>query len=127
MSKSMKFKSPIRLGDAVVVNYESSSTRFVNQLNRTEVFVAKRAILSDTPGYHFEETTPLQPHAGSKTYVSECVLYADELQHGGRESYMLPTRTVFNLFERGRTDALGGPARLAALTSSGGANKLVHL
>jgi acyl-CoA thioesterase FadM len=102
----MKLKIPARLGDLLQIDCEGGKVTCRNQRGE-DVFIAKQAILgqrrcNEVSDESFEKL-PLVQH------VSRYNLFLDEIS----SEHFLPTRTIFNLFERGRTDVLGGPDQLA--------------
>lgn len=117
--KLMKFRSAARLGDAML--FESSargSLRFINEETREEHFNAKGVELAEHALLIHRNAVVLPSH---RLHVSRHTIYPDEYQPSyERGALLLNTRTVFNLLERGRTDALGGPRRLSLAAASAG-------
>ena len=92
----------------------------------TGVKFKKEVNLKDEDFSLQSSSIPLNFNDG-KVFKSTFRLWADELgvpssvtdAHGSNQLVMyLPTRTVFNLLERGRSDMLGGPAVLASSAAS---------
>jgi acyl-CoA thioesterase FadM len=103
----MKLKIPARLGDLLQIKCEPDRVICSNQLGE-DVFIAKQATLgqrrcNEVSGKKIEKLSLVQ-------YVSRYDLWPDEIIS---DNQFLPTRTIFNLFERARTDVLGGPGQLA--------------
>ena len=107
--KLMKLKSPARLGDVLELSCDNGKIKCISQ-NSEVIFTATKAVLRTNQ--EEEEEAETEEVVGQHT--SAFVLFPDEVGAGGA----LPTRTIFNLFERGRTDVLGGPSQLAAAQSS---------
>lgn len=113
--KTMRFKRPARLGDRLVFAcQESGSVTCSNSVSGEELFSARKAELCR--GIVSAEAAPLRD-VRFRVHVSEYAVFPDEMQ-GCDGSAALTTRTVFNLFERARTDVLGGPASLMSAVSS---------
>ena len=121
-SKTMKFLKPAVLGDSIdfiatpgrADSLSVTAYRTRNQQGEPEkgeeIFKATGVVCS-------EQLDGRQSHrarALDTCHISEFDIYDDELHHD-----LLSTKTVFNLFERARTNILGGPDRLLDLSASG--------
>lgn len=106
--KQMKLKIPGRLGDMLRLESDESGKISCRNQDEKELFTAIKAKLGD--GLH----TQIESSSFIGQHRSTFQLWPDE--HKG--SLCLPTRTIFNLFERGRTDILGGPSKLHAAQTS---------
>jgi len=123
--KTLKYRSPARLGDKIEVSLESSR-RSPDRVNArictkdTEIATANTIEFQSTihrlPAHI--ETTSVE---AISNFQSEFRLWRDEL---GPDNTIL-TKTAFQLFERARTDILGGPEALASLSSKLGINVYV--
>ena len=115
--KLMKLKSPARLGDVLELSCDNGNIKCISQ-NSEVIFTATKAVLRTNQEDEEEEEEEEEEEAETEEVVgqhtSAFVLFPDEVGAGGA----LSTRTIFNLFERGRTDVLGGPSQLAAAQSS---------
>ena len=113
----MKFRSPARLGTSLL--FESSvkgTLRLLNEDTLIDHFIARGVDLTEETLTATYSPAILTTHP---LHVSTHTLYLDEWRpsrEGG--ALLLDTRTLFNLFERGRTDALGGPGRLTQAADS---------
>ena len=108
----LKLKSPGRLGDELTLDCSSSGgeqdgSKVVcrNQAG-SEIFSATKAMVGVATDDDRQQQQQQQPPSDS----FEFDVFPDELVRDG----VLSTKTVFNLFERGRTSVLGGPDRLQA-------------
>lgn len=119
----LKYKRPAVLGDEIdvivksskgagnVFNVALSGERSGGEI--VEFASAKKVVLIE----NLERLTSSEfPEIESdfKTYKSHFELWLDELGINGT----LTTKTIFNVFERGRTELLGGPSSLASLSLS---------
>jgi len=116
----LKLKSPGRLGDELTLDCSSSGgeqdgSKVVcrNQAG-VEIFSATKAMVGvATVDDRQQQQEQQQQQPPSDSFVFD--VFPDELVRDG----VLSTKTVFNLFERGRTSVLGGPDKLkAALAAS---------
>ena len=113
----MKFRSPARLGTSLL--FESSvkgTLRLLNEDTLIDHFIARGVDLTEETLTATHSPAILTTHP---LHVSTHTLYHDEWRpsrEGG--ALLLDTRTLFNLFERGRTDVLGGPGRLSQAADS---------
>jgi len=107
--KLMKLKSPARLGDVLELSSTGNGKVECVTQNSDVIFTATKALLASVVLNQEAETEEV---VGQHT--SAFALFPDEVGAGG----LVSTRTIFNLFERGRTDVLGGPSQLAAAQSS---------
>ena len=129
--KTLKFTNPARLGDLLEVSVQPSkkgggftaklvTMSSVNQLSvaiasATSVVIAAGADMNEVVN---EASTDTPLPATGKIFVSCFRLWPDELGDMSAAHTALPTRTVFNLLERGRSNVLGGPQVLAQSASS---------
>lgn len=119
----MKFLKPAVLGDKIDFVVTSgrkpdsySVTAYRNRRDQEgdegageEIFKATGVVcMEQLEGGMATRATDLPCH------ISEFDIYEDELHHD-----LLSTKTVFNLMERARTNILGGPDRLLALSAKG--------
>jgi acyl-CoA thioesterase FadM len=109
-TKLMKFKIAAKMGDNLQFSVGSKNTVVCSLETGSQLFTAKGAV--------FDGVTVMSTAACPildlpyKRHESKFVLYRDEFEVSA--SHMrIPTRSIFNLFERGRTDALGGPSKLS--------------
>jgi len=107
--KLMKLKSPARLGDVLELSSTGNGKVECVTQNSDVIFTATKALLAS--GVFNHQVTETEEVVGQHT--SNFSLFPDEVGGG-----LVSTRTIFNLFERGRTDVLGGPSQLAAAQSS---------
>ena len=117
--KQMRFRSAARLGDVMLFeSSERGSLRLINEETKEEHFSAKGLELTEDSLVMIHSAVVLPSH---QLHISKHSLYPDEYYPStGGAALLLHTRTVFNLFERGRTDALGGPRRLRLATALSG-------
>ena len=115
--KLMRFRSAARLGDVML--FESSgrgSLRLISEETKEEHFSAKGVELTEDSLGIGRSAVVLPSH---QLHISKHSLYPDEYYPSNDgAALLLHTRTVFNLLERGRTDALGGPRRLRLAAAS---------
>ena len=142
-TKSMKFKKKASLGDSlefVVKSKKDSNSHNDDQLvsdivkfpQMFDISCSIQTIADDTI-FQCTKATFLHSdmlldeiisHNTSPSFIpnlkiheSENTLYSDELvviKKHDKWKHMLSTKTIFNLFERSRTDILGGPKELAS-------------
>jgi acyl-CoA thioesterase FadM len=118
-AKTIKFRKPARLGDSLELSIKPSKKDDVftvkvssiiswGSTDRDEIASATGVRLGCLP--YCAEGINLSAIDDKKLFSSKFRVWDDELGPGN----MLTTKTIFNLFERCRTDALGGPRELAA-------------
>jgi acyl-CoA thioesterase FadM len=101
---------------ASILKYTTTSTTDnSNDNSNSELLSAKSISLKPYNDYYnnINNITPITS-SSYKTFSFEYKLHHDELGINN----IMTTRTVFNLFERARTDILGGPKVLAESSSS---------
>lgn len=122
----MKYKRPAVLGDIITsrLTVESAvdgcfhirlapagGSEGLDFVTVSKVKVSSRAEIQLLPpdNCHSDENLkqPSAQHQYSNSFIFTYEVHSDELCNG-----RLSTRTIFSLFERGRTDILGGPAAL---------------
>ena len=102
---------------ASILKYTTTiTTDNSNDNSNTELLSAKSISLKPYNDYNnnINDITPITSSSSYKTFSFEYKLHHDELGINN----IMTTRTVFNLFERARTDILGGPKVLAESSSS---------
>ena len=126
--KEMKFRNPARLGDTLTLTCSDAKVTCSNQKG-DDIFVATKAALGVRGvGTRLKEID-LDKELTAVQKMVRFKLWPDELSENSRSEefpddfasgtgLFVPTRTIFNLFERGRTEALGGPHMLAAAQAS---------
>ena len=131
--KTLKYTNPARLGDQVCVNIQpskkgkafcySAKLTAINSRSDAPVTIssATSVIVSNGNG----DDKEVQPTVAStswsgkeKLFVSCFKLWPDEMGDLSSLRMALPTRTLFNLLERGRSNMLGGPEVLAQSAES---------
>jgi acyl-CoA thioesterase FadM len=118
--KTLKFRSPARLGDKIQVNITqpigsnkisskvfSSSAEYssCNNIEYQKKFIPLNNIIN------VKDVSEFNIIPGGKKHISEFTVWTDEL---GREGYLI-SKTILQLMERARTDILGGPQVLAQI------------
>ena len=110
--KTLKFRSPARLGDKIQVNITQpigsnkisskvfSSSAEYSSCNNIE-YQKKFAPLNNI--INVKDVSEFNIISGGKKHVSEFTVWTDEL---GREGYLI-SKTILQLMERARTDILG--------------------
>ena len=125
--KEMKFRNPARLGDTLTLTCSNAKVTCSNQKG-DDVFVATKAALGVRGVGHLKDIE-LDKELTAVQKMVRFKLWPDELSESSRSEefpddftsgsgLFVPTRTIFNLFERGRTEALGGPHMLAEAQAS---------
>eukprot|EP01041_Mallomonas_annulata_P007882 gene7882-16138_t len=115
-AKLLKYKRPARLGDKLECQLSTFtaegwySAKILSE-DGQEILTCKKLTIVDV---NRRDNVVVGPEIVSEGNMcsSRFRLWSDELSPG----YCLTTKSIFNLFERGRTDSLGGPAALAKLS-----------
>ena len=128
--KTLKYTNPARLGDLVSVNVQPSkkgkgtySAKVTATNNRDDVppvtiSSATSIIVSNSENDDKVDQATTSWNGQEKLFVSCFKLWPDELGDQSSLKMALPTRTLFNLLERGRSNMLGGPEVLAQSAQS---------
>jgi acyl-CoA thioesterase FadM len=127
--KTLKYKTPGRLGDTVDVTVHASKKHpgaFNAKViaNGAQAIAAATSVTFSASNTATQELPPPQQLAAppswddaGKLFVSAFKLWPEEMptQH---QQLPISTATIFNLFERGRSNMLGGPRALAQSQSA---------
>jgi acyl-CoA thioesterase FadM len=118
--KNMKYRKPGRLGDRLCIRrtvskrsgQESIDIVRIAKNSSDEVIFTASGITAVALSDKSSKSSLIQSSelSGMNQFSFEHSVWPDERDVNG----MLLTKTIFTLFERGRTDILGGPAALAA-------------
>lgn len=124
--KTLKYRNPARLGDQIDIFLEKnrSSPGKVNVKLRKSDNELVSAIISSfqrTIQYIEPSVEDSQQDSSNCRFQHRFELWRDELQLQNT----LSTKLAFQLFERARTETLGGPSALARLTSQYGVHVYV--
>lgn len=119
--RNMKFKNPAIMGNTVQFEVDGDGTgaKCMDGTSMRELYTARKAFLLEQSWIYGPLRLPLIADSLA-LHKSEYTVYPDEMQQDINNVNIrkLTTRTIFNLFERARTDLLGGPAALADLLKS---------
>lgn len=124
-AKIMKYKQPAKLGDIVSFKISVSSRGRINaiatcksNISNTELFSCKditwQPLTSVDAMVQGGLASPVSVVDGVRVHSFVYQVWPDEFG----PDHTLTTGTVFNLFERARSDILGGPSALAELFKS---------
>ena len=133
--KTLKYTNPARLGDQVSVNvqpskkkgkgsYSAKLTATNNRENGPPVTISSGTSITVSNGEsndNDEKSTTIVTtswNGKEKLFVSCFKLWPDEMGDLSSTRMALPTRTLFNVLERGRSNMLGGPEVLAQSAQS---------